>query len=144
MRVLYDHQAFVMQRYGGISKYFASLSSGMSHGGDVIADVKILHTDNGYLSSKNHVLPFAFGRRWLKKKSRMERWNKRYSTYLIQQNDFDLLHPTYYDSYFLEYTRKPYVITVHDMIHELFPEYFHMQDPTALNKRKVIGKAAHV
>src|SRR5690606_34603832 len=144
MRILYDHQAFVMQRYGGISKYFASLSSGISQTRNITSDVKVLHTENGYLCPESNVLSIALGNQFLKKKSRMERWNRRYSQYLIQRDDFDVFHPTYYDPYFLDYIKKPYVITVHDMIHELFPEYFSSQDPTALNKRRVIGRADHV
>jgi glycosyltransferase involved in cell wall biosynthesis len=36
---------------------------------------------------------------------------------------FDVLHPTYYDPYFLEpLGDRPFVLTIHDMTHELHPE----------------------
>ena len=56
--------------------------------------------------------------------------------YIDQSNDFDFIysqiknlqydifHPTYYDNYFLAHLKKPLVLTVHDMIHEKYAEYF--------------------
>ncbi|MBC6111025.1 glycosyltransferase family 4 protein [Pedobacter sp. CCM 8938] len=71
-------------------------------------------------------------------------WNKKYSKYLIKKNDFDLLHPTYYEPYFLKKLKKPYVITVHDMIHELLPDSFPSNDVAALQKKEVIKQAAKI
>ena len=43
----------------------------------------------------------------------------------LKLQNFDVFHPTYNDPYFLPYLKgKPFVITIHDMIYELFPEYF--------------------
>lgn len=144
MHLLLDHQAFVMQRYGGISKYFAALSSGILLDEEIDHKLKLLYTENGYLSKKSNVLSDIPGHWLLKKTSRMERWNRRYFSLLLKQNNYDVFHPTYYHPYFLDHVQKPYVITVHDMIHELFPEFFHPHDPTAQFKRKVIERASHI
>jgi hypothetical protein len=58
------------------------------------------------------------------KPTRIDKWNKQYSKQLIKKNNFDLLHPTYYHPYFINKTKKPYVLTVHDMIYELLPQHF--------------------
>jgi glycosyltransferase involved in cell wall biosynthesis len=61
---------------------------------------------------------------------------------LLKKQDFDIFHPTYYDPYFLKYLRgKPYVLTVYDMIHELYPEYYSSQDPTRQWKIELIEHA---
>ena len=40
----------------------------------------------------------------------------------MKQGNFDVFHPTFFDPYFLPYLNgKPFVLTVHDMIPELFP-----------------------
>jgi glycosyltransferase involved in cell wall biosynthesis len=52
-----------------------------------------------------------------------------------------VLHPTYYDPYVLKEKVKPLIITVHDMIHELFPEYFSRDKKTIHNKEVMIFKA---
>jgi glycosyltransferase involved in cell wall biosynthesis len=64
---------------------------------------------------------------------------------LLKKQDFDLFHPTYYDPYFQKYLeKKPFVLTVYDMIHELYPEYFSLNDPTKTAKKELIEKADSV
>ena len=49
-----------------------------------------------------------------------------------------LLHPTYYDPYFLDYIgENPYIITVHDMIHEKFPQYVTDANITIGHKKRL-------
>ena len=61
---------------------------------------------------------------------------------ILNQGDFDVLHTTYYDDYFLDYIgKKPFVVTVHDMIYEIFPELFPLKDRTALIKKEISQKA---
>jgi len=51
--------------------------------------------------------------------------NQRYTISRLRAAEFDVFHPTYYDDYFLEdLGDKRLVVTVVDMIHELFPQYF--------------------
>ena len=73
------------------------------------------------------------------------RLNRQTSLHLIQAKNFDIFHPTYYDPYFLDHLDgAKYVVTVHDMIHELFPSYFPDQDLTIANKKKVILNAERI
>lgn len=56
----------------------------------------------------------------------------------MKKGDFDVFVSTYYDPFFLKYLNsKPFVLTVYDMIHELFPEYF-VNDPFDVTIRKKI------
>ena len=65
---------------------------------------------------------------FLEKKHRLLNYNqinKEHTIKKLKEGNFDIFHATYYDDYFLEYIgNKPFVITVHDLIHQIFPEYF--------------------
>jgi glycosyltransferase involved in cell wall biosynthesis len=142
--VLFDHQTFSTQRYGGISRYFANIHHYISQQNDVQSDISILRSENQYIGDFPALLNNQFGNIILKKPTRCFKWNKIYSKYRIQKDDYDVLHPTYYQPYFLKYTKKPYVITVHDMIHEIYPEFFEPSDPSALQKRLCVENASHI
>jgi glycosyltransferase involved in cell wall biosynthesis len=71
--------------------------------------------------------------------------NQGESIRLLQKQDFDIFHPTYYEPYFLKYLhKKPYVLTVYDMIHEHFPDYFKTGDQTRAWKKQLIENASDV
>ena len=143
MKVLYDHQIFDIQTHGGISRYFANLYEGLNRKSDFHSELAVLHSRNHYIDNKPY-LPSSAGKFLLKKQSNRNKWNKRYSEFVIRKNAFDVFHPTYYDPYFLDKVKKPFVLTVHDLIHELLPEYFTPYDPTVQFKRKVIERASHL
>lgn len=63
----------------------------------------------------------------------------------MAQQDYNLFVPTYYDTNFLNYIEnKPFVLTVYDMIHELFPQYFSDSESLTKNKRLLIEKANRI
>lgn len=144
MKILFDHQAFSNQKYGGISRYFANLHYGLKATAGVESKLGLLLTHNAYINKKS--LP-AGGllEHVINKQSRRNKYNKWYCRHLLKQGDYDVFHPTYYNPYFLDLVKKPFVITVHDMIHELYPHYFAPQDPlTAGYKKQVISRADHI
>ncbi len=65
---------------------------------------------------------------------------------MIRSGGFDIYHPTYYDSYFLKQLGdKPFVLTVYDMIHELFSkQYRDLNNDIIRNKKILVQKAARV
>lgn len=68
--------------------------------------------------------------------------NRAVSSRAIREGGFDVLHPTYYDPYFLKKVgSKPFVITVHDMTHELYPEGLSDASFRPAQKRKVLEAA---
>jgi len=144
LQLLFDHQTFSTQKYGGISRYFATLQNKLGNAEDIHAKTGLFYTNNYYLKDYPPSLNTAFGKLLLKKQRKIYKWNKKYSKYLVSKNNFDIFHPTYYDPYFIEVLKKPYVITVHDMIHELMPEYFSPSDIASTHKRQCIENAAHI
>ncbi|WCT11904.1 glycosyltransferase family 4 protein [Mucilaginibacter jinjuensis] len=144
LKVLFDYQHFTEQQHGGITRYFANLINDIENRADVDYQVAALYTRNYYLNHlkfplNNPAGDFLFER----KLKRRIKWNRRYSQYLLQAGHYDVFHPTYYHPYFLKYNKKPFVITVHDMIHEKFAADFNTRHdaPIAAYKREVVAKA---
>ncbi|KAF5052825.1 D-inositol-3-phosphate glycosyltransferase [anaerobic digester metagenome] len=144
MKVLYDHQIFEKQTYGGISRYFFELMNQYHIEKKINFKLSLVSSDNAYLKNASFVrhLPFGSNNLFRDGLSRITpAVNLQWSRLQISRGDFDLLHPTYYDLYHLK-TRKhrPYVLTVHDMIQELYPEMFRGDD-TAEKKKTAIQNA---
>lgn len=120
MKILYDHQIFSDQNYGGISKYFIELIKNLPS--EHQFNLSLLFSENYYLKEnyslfkKTNILPD----RDFKGKYTLSRinysLNQIYSRYLISKGDFVMFHPTFYDDYFFKVLKKPYIITVHDLI----------------------------
>jgi len=141
-RILYDHQNFSEQKYGGITRYFAGLMNGIKKHPDFEFQLGALISNNHYLKNEKLPLENALMRAMVNAKpSRIYKWNKSYSKHLIKKGNFDVFHPTYFNPYFLKLIKKPYVLTIHDMIFEVLPEYFELGDPLPLNK-KVLAESA--
>lgn len=144
INVLFDHQTFSMQSYGGISRYFANIHYADKRHQQIKTDISILRSKNHYIRHFPAPLNNFLGSLLLRSDRKCFKWNKIYSEYRIKKNEYDVLHPTYYDPYFLKHTKKPYVITVHDMIHELYPEFFDPGDKFVNYKRLCVEHAAHI
>lgn len=51
--------------------------------------------------------------------------NQTYTRHLLKKGKGDIVfQPTYYNPYFLDGFKGKLVVTVHDMIHENYPEYY--------------------
>ncbi|WP_207535788.1 glycosyltransferase family 4 protein [Desertivirga arenae] len=146
IKILFDHQHFSNQVYGGITRYFANIQKALKESPDFEFNRGILFSKNHYLKDEKLPLPKFLAGYMLKRYSgaKIYRKNMRYSLKLIQQNNFDIFHPTYYDPYFTEHIKKPVVLTVHDLIHEKFPLYFPLDDTTLYQKRVSITSASHL
>lgn len=135
---------FSLQKFGGITRYFCDLITNLPS--DMIPELPILYSENQYLRSEVFPeikqIPFLSSFR-LKRRYYYLR-NNLLSNKVIKSSKFDLFHPTYFDPYFLKGLKSPFVITIHDMIHEKFPEYFKSYDRTSRNKYLLCKNAAHI
>ena len=141
MKILFDHQIFNRQRFGGISRYFANIYETIHHTPHITAELSILYSENYYIRDFDGILSNRLGELLLSKESRCNKWNKNYSRYLINQNNFDVLHPTYFHPYFLKYLKRPFILTVHDMTYESIPQYFPSTDALPYQKRLLMERA---
>ena len=145
MKILYDHQAFSIQKYGGASRYFFEVIRGMETKQGFEIHIPIVLSANAYLKDLNGLRYRRFeyilkGFNWL-----VSDINCRHAIRKLSDRafPFDVFHPTYYDPYFLPHlSDKPYVLTIYDMIHELFPEYFSSYSKISANKERLAREAS--
>lgn len=146
MRVLYDHQIFI-QNYGGISRYFFELMRHFKSDPDIDFKLSLKFSNNHYLSNLNYLnySKFLEGISF-KGKARLINFINRINTiYNLKKEKFDIFHPTYYNPYFLKHIGdKPFVLTVYDMIHEKFSDYFPEKDKTSNYKKILCQKASKI
>lgn len=168
MKIFFDYQAFEVQNIGGVSRSYAELISHLS-ALDCECFVSVRESDNVYLREMNlvsSILPLHYhndrffgGKKFFKGQRTMTRkaigllgyskefmqFNKDWTIKRLKQRDFDIFEPTFFDSYFLPYLKeKPFVMTVHDMIPELFPQYFSRDDYQIVQKRLLCPLASHI
>lgn len=144
MKILYDHQIFKAQKFGGINRYFNEISQLKNVETEIINHLNF-PPENPSNQVKTDLISrgIRFSKRQMGIQNKIEQ-KPAFPTILtdrISKNDYDIFHPTYYDPYFLEYVNKPFVLTVYDMIHEIFPEYFGINDHTSVNKKLLCEKA---
>jgi glycosyltransferase involved in cell wall biosynthesis len=147
MKILIDHYIFVTQKHGGISRYFYELLKSFRKNEYVNVKTSIMLSNNAYLLSDSNMNIKSFfknnsfkGRGLL-----MMTLNKINTIKNLIFDDFDLFHPTYYDLYFLKYLiNKPFVITVHDLTHELYPDLLPDSKKVIENKKILINKATRI
>lgn len=147
MKVLYDHQIFSLQKYGGISRYFVELIKGLDSIPDVETKIHILLSSNHYITNSDFVPFFKFfpNRRFKGKSYIQSLINNYYTIPKIKNAEFDLFHPTYFDPYFIKSIgNKPFVLTVYDMIHERYKEMFPAHEKTSPQKRFLAEKASRI
>ncbi|RZA02736.1 MAG: glycosyltransferase family 1 protein [Sphingobacteriaceae bacterium] len=144
-KILFDHQTFTIQRYGGLSRYFADLHDGLNKLPGVKSEIATLYSENEYINDADPVLNKTLGKKLFTGHfGRTYRWNKRYCRLKIKMGNFDVLHPTYYDPYFLADLKKPYVITIPDMIYEVLPHQFEDNVKVIAQKKMVMEHASAI
>lgn len=136
MNILYDYQIFTMQKYGGISRYFYEIVK------------RITQLENVYLYEGYHIneyglenienLKYYHGKK--RPAVRYTGWIFRYLNanslnQFIRNCAIDIYHPTYYED--LNINKGNLVLTVYDMIHELY----YKNDITVMKKKNLIKKA---
>ena len=167
MKILYDHQIFEMQSFGGISRYFYELIYRVRRSKLYEFELALKYSNNHYLkedidfnkkirSLKPYIdfLPnFNFrGKRLIYILIRKVRLiNAQYGLNLelakkkLKEGNFDIFHPTYYKDYFINYIKKkPFVLTIYDMTSEIYPEYFPKDNHISIMKRRLAQKASKI
>ena len=163
MKVLYDYQAFQMQKVGGVSNCFVELIAHLPNSVDWTIGLK--ESNNVHLREKG-LLPDVkeqslvaenfLTKRPFKGKATLfkylnehfnsfpssEHINQKYCIDLLEEQDFDLFHPTFFHPYFLKYLgNKPFVLTVHDFITDKFCS---PNDVQTQRRKLLASKAAHL
>jgi glycosyltransferase involved in cell wall biosynthesis len=147
MKILFDHQIFIDQEYGGISRYFSELLRGLKKSNKA-NKLSLLFSNNQHLQELTDIrpIPFFSGKIISGKGIFLRTMNRLFSILSLLSKNFDIFHPTNYDPYFLKYIgRKPYILTVYDLIQEKFAKDFPDYAGKILNNKKItIENATHI
>lgn len=145
MKIAFDHQTFTLQAVGGISRYFTQLAQEFikrQHEVRIFAPIY----QNRYVGE----LPAGVVRG-----RQLQRYPRRTTTPILHLNRLltrplirhwapDVLHETYYTQRTRVIGSRPTVITVYDMVHEIFAESVPAGDPTTRQKREAVARADRV
>ena len=143
-RVMYDYQIFSLQQFGGISRYFCELAARVAHADGFSAQIVAPVHFNDYLAVST--APKIAGHLPLKL-ARTGRLHRTINSLLVPAiwsiHPPNLVHRTYFAPTPRVRSAKS-IVTVHDMIHELFPRDFPAGDPTSQNKKRCVQEADHI
>jgi glycosyltransferase involved in cell wall biosynthesis len=147
MRILYDYQIFSSQNYGGISRYFFELLRRFADDDAIDCELALRYSNNSYLSGSGvaRCEPFFDGKKFPGKTTLIEFLNRLQSRGRLLRGGFDVFHPTYYNPYYIKHLgAKPCVVTVYDMVHELYPEMYPASETTRQWKKQVLAHASKI
>ncbi|WP_102417699.1 glycosyltransferase family 1 protein [Mycobacterium sp. 4858] len=144
MKVAFDHQIFSFQRYGGVSRYFFELASRLPTYGIEAPVVAPLHVNN-YLKgdaarrlTRGKYVPYTFGG------IPVVPIVNRFAAPLAWRGvNADIIHETYFAEKAFGKGRRR-VVTMYDMIYELFPNEFPDATRVTGAKRAAVNRADHV
>jgi glycosyltransferase involved in cell wall biosynthesis len=142
MRICYDYQTFVLQKFGGISRYFTKIGTELESLGNQVRFIAPLHRNEYIKYLPTNLVEGRYMNNYPKKTSKIFMMYNRYSSISrISEFNPDIIHETYYANNKSSSLKRPIVLTVHDMIHELYPNSFSYFDCTTSNKQKSINRA---
>lgn len=146
MKVVIDYQIFSSQLYGGISRYFVELANHLVSIDSTAPVVLAPLNYNMYFTDLDPAIAIGKHIPKLPLSGKLARLLNRVASRLwLMKKKPELVHATYYNHKRNFYNKNAkIVITVHDMIHELFPEDFPPIDQTAQLKQAAVAMADHV
>jgi glycosyltransferase involved in cell wall biosynthesis len=146
MRIAFDQQVFCLQKHGGISRYFAELVRHIARQPHVDACIVAPLHINEYLCSpgvrarvRGQRFPFDF-----RGNSPLVRsFNSIALPLYWARRAYDIIHETYYSLESRGRARLR-ILTIYDMIHELYPHDFPDSAQVSAAKRAAALRADHV
>lgn len=147
MKVVYDYSAFTRQFYGGVSRYFVELAREFSMSEQISLRIVAPFFINRYLSELDAEL--VQGRQIRHLPREIGRILNLLNRAVIQCDSVRIQPDVLHETYFAPPVRAlggtcPRVITIHDMIHEKFPDHFSSRDRTSIRKLHAIERADHI
>jgi len=137
--ILYDGEIYGQQKVGGISRYFDNIINRLP---------KDFHPILTSVRSRNEPHPYHpnlksfYYKRFGFRPGRVSYWLEKYYFQAIETiNNYQIFHPTYYSLLSrggFQKKRCPVVITVYDMIHEIFADIMDRDGQMAAIKRTAI------
>jgi glycosyltransferase involved in cell wall biosynthesis len=148
MKIFFDYKIFFQQSYGGPSNYFVNLNNEINKYGEqdiqskIFAPFFISKELNEAKNKKDHfgiILPSIFNSvvflRYL---------NEKISSFYLNHSNFDIYHTTYYGNNLSLKRKLPVIVTVFDLIHEIYKETYYKNLKKCHFKKEVLDRADHI
>lgn len=144
MRIAFDQQVFLLQEFGGISRYVCSLAEALVRVPNTEARIFAPLHFNGHLQQAPKQLVFGWRAPHIPKTFRLVRSvSELIARQAMVRFGPDVVHETYFAADSVAPRGTPRVITVYDMIAERYPAMFPGTEFTAA-KRAAVSRADHV
>lgn len=148
LNVLFDHQIFFHQEYGGISRYVIELARQLNVLPELDVSIYGGRHHNAYLDEvmaeinvKGERVPRS-GSRSMKALSMVRNAVTFFAH--ASRTPATHVHQTYYHELFRPMGQASQILTVYDMTHELFPEQVTSIGRVSQAKRRAVSRADHV
>ena len=147
MKILYDGHVYRMQPVGGISRYLANIVNGLPEDWTPVITVgnakQSEYSQLRFPAHPNLVLK-RFPAPYLRPKQLLDWASKRYFARIESKGGFSLIHSVHHGSLALDLQTKrlaPFVLTIHDMIPEIFSRELDPKGTNAKVKRNAVESA---
>ena len=137
MKIKFDYQVFIAQKYGGISKYFYYLARELNLANiqaDIVSPLYInrLINDDRYV----HGIYVNIKSKYLLRLAKY--YNMMFDFLFLSSRKYHIVHRTYYSviSGSKVFKHNKNILTVFDMTHEIYPEYFKDSKKVSYFKKK--------
>ena len=145
MRIAYDHQIFSEQVYGGISRYFFEVAKRIQAFEGYAVEILSPLFVNNYIKDDPSLKVWGMHVNQLPRTGRIvQLLNGELVRWKLNQTQPDIVHETYYLGRKLAPSKSKTIVTVYDMIHEKFPQFFPSNDKTRQIKKTAVNRADHV
>jgi len=144
MKIVYDHQIFNLQKYGGISRYFYEISTRLDQFED--CEVKVLAGlyVNEYLPRCPPNLVNGWKRPSIPKTDKVISFISTLSSkFWVKSHSPNIVHETYYTSNSIASSSSRTVVTVYDMVYEKFADLYGEKSSSSI-KLKAINRADQI
>lgn len=147
-KILFDNQMFTLQRFGGVTRYFADLMCNLQ-AEEFSASMPAYFCENHYLTETygRKYQTLGWPRNYRLRRCLYKIVNTHVAWKALKYDDYDIFHPTYFSPYFLKtlkHRQKPFVLTVHDMTFEHYPQDVLLYDRTIPHKKLLIAEADRI
>lgn len=144
IRIMMDFQMLTLQKFGGVSRYFFQIYSQLKEKNNVKISIPAVYSYNGYFTDIQTLSREKAQNGWIVRFHNLV--NLVHSALYIFTHRINIYHPTYYRPYLLPLINKntKVVVTVHDMIHEIFHDELTGTRKTIKWKKKCIFSADHI
>ena len=147
-KILYDNQMFTFQRFGGVTRYFADLMYNLP-ANEFVSEIPMYYCENHYVTETygHEYKTLSFTQNYRIRRQVYSLVNRHMAVKAVKNNDYDIFHPTYFSPYFLKHVKKrqkPFVLTIHDMTFERYPQDVLIYDRTIPHKKLLISEADHI